>query len=127
MRDGLMMRGNHHMPAGKRHWRSDAGAFAITDAHKNPMLWIEGNEVVGDISLTIAKPQYLGTGCPDIQSNETLLRFEVGKVGGMPVILTWWARGKNVEHTQRVCRSEILDPKTYQERMKQLLQLMNWI
>jgi len=126
MRDGLMMLGNHTMPPGKRHWRSDAAAFAIVDYHGTPMLWVEGNEVVGEMALTVAKPELL-KGAPDVLSNETLLFFEVVRIGGSPMIRTWWARGKNVERTQRVARLEILDVKTWPERMKQLMQLMGWL
>lgn len=129
MRDGLMMVGDHAMPAGRRHWRATASAFAITDFHKNPLLWIEGDQVVGDMALTVAKPQYAGHCDPGVTSfgDETLLWFEVVRQGGMPMLRTWWARGKNIDRTQRVARLEILDLKTWPERLRQLLQLMNWI
>lgn len=127
MRDGLMMTGNHHMPQGKRHWRSDASAFAITDYHNTPLLWVEGNEVVGEMALTVSKPQYAGGGTVSPLANETLLWFEVVRIGGVPMIRTWWARGRNVDRTQRVARLEILDVNSWPERMKQLLQLMGWV
>lgn len=126
MRDGLMMLGNHHMPPGKSVWRSDASAFAITDFHGTPLLWIEGDQVVGELALTVAKPEQL-RGTPSPLSNETLLFFEVVRISGVPMIRTWWARGKNIERTQRIARLEILDVKTWPERMKQLLQLMGWV
>ena len=129
MRDGLMMTGDHHLPPGRQQWRCTASAFAITDYHKNPMLWIEGNQVVGEMSLTVAKPQYAGRADPGItpNSNQTLLWFEVVCLGGIPMIRTWWALGWNIERTQRVARLEILDVNTWPERMKQLLQLMGWV
>lgn len=123
MREHLMMVGNHHMSQGKRHWRSDAAAFAITDFHGSPLLWVEGLEVVGEMSLTIPKPQ----SATSPAANETLLWFEVVPVSGSPMIRTWWAQGKNAGRTQRVCRAELLDAKTWPERLRQLLQLMNWV
>jgi hypothetical protein len=129
MRDGLMMVGNHHMPPGRRHWRADAASFAIIDYHGTPLLWVEGDKVVGSMSLTVAKPQLdRGTGLPVTPNpNETLLWFEAVKVNGLPMIRTWWAVGKNVDHTMRKARLELFDLKTWPERMKQLLQLMKWV
>lgn len=129
MRDGLMMVGNHHMLQGKRHWRSDAGAFAVIDYHGTPMLWVEGGEIVGEMSLTVAKPQLdKGNGLPVIpNTNETLLWFEMVNVSGLPMIRTWWAVGKNIDHTMRKARLELFDKKTWPERMKQLLQMMKWV
>lgn len=129
MRDGLMMVGNHHLLPGQRHWRSDAAAFAIVDYHGTPLLWKDGDQIVGEMSLTVAKPEF-DRGRPKIVTpleNETLLWFEVVRVKGIPMIRTWWARGKNVDQTQRVARLEALDIKAWPERMKQLLQLMNWV
>jgi hypothetical protein len=129
MRDGLMMVGDHAMPAGRRHWRATASAFVIVDYHRTPLLWIEGDQVVGDMALTVAKP-HLDRGKPVIAlpaDNETLLWFEVVRVRGLPMIRTWWARGENVDRTQRVARLELLDLKTWPERMRQLLQLMDWV
>lgn len=128
MRDGLMMLGNHHVPPRKRHWRSDASAFAITDYHGTPLLWVEGNQVVGELALTVAKPE-LQRGKPQLampSKDETLLWFEVVPVKGLPMLRTWWAKGKNIDRTQRVARLELLDMKTWPERMRQLMQLMNW-
>lgn len=129
MRDGLMMVGDHSVPAGKRHWRSSAGAFAIVDYHGTPLLWIEGDKVVGDLALTVAKPAMIrGKPCIiEAENDEHLLWFEVVRVKGAPMIRTWWARGENIDRTQRVARLELLDLKTWPERMKQLLQLMNWV
>lgn len=128
MREGLVMVGNHTMPPGKRHWRAAASSFAITDYHKTPLLWVEGDEVVGDMAITVPKPQDAGRGGTEtpIASNETLVWFEVIRLGGMPVIRTWWARGENIDRTQRVWRIETFDPKTGPERLRQLLQLMGW-
>lgn len=129
MRDGLMMVGNHTMPPGRRHWRSDASAFAIIDYHGSPLLWVEGDKVVGEMSLTVAKPKLdRGNGLPVVPSpNETLLWFEMVSVSGLPMIRTWWATGKNVERTMRRARLELFDVKAWPERMKQLLQLMKWV
>lgn len=129
MREGLMMLGNHHVPPGKRHWRADASSFAITDYHGTPLLWVEGGEVVGDLALTVAKPE-LQHGKPVLAmpgDNESLAWFEVVKVKGLPMIRTWWAKGKNIDRTQRVARLELLDMKSWPERFRQLMQLMNWI
>lgn len=130
MRDGLLMVGNHHMPPGRRHWRSDASAFAITDYRGTPMLWIEGGYVVGDLSLTVAKPQLeRGNGLPAEPAgpDESLLWFEMVRVGGLPMIRTWWAVGRNVDHTMRKARLELFDAKTWPERIRQLLQMMKWV
>ena len=133
MREGLLMHGNHEMPAGKRHWRADASSFQITDYRNTPLMWIEQDgghvQAVGEMSLTMPKLQYTGKFGPLAvpAPNETLLWFEVIKVDNMPVVRTWWARGANVERTQRVARLEILDVKTWPERMKQLLQMMGWV
>lgn len=129
MRDGLMMVGNHHMPPGRRHWRSDAGAFAIIDYHGMPMLWIEGGEIVGEMALTVAKPQLdKGNGLPVTPNpNETLLWFELVKVAGLPMIRTWWAVGRNIDQTMRKARLELFDQKTWPERLKQLFQMMKWV
>lgn len=133
IREGLLMHGNHAMPAGKRHWRSDAAAFQITDYRNTPLLWIEqvgGKvEVVGEMSLTMPKLTYTSKFGPQAvpSANETLLWFEVIKIDNMPVVRTWWARGKNVDRTQRVARLEVLDVNKWPERMKQLLQLMGWV
>jgi hypothetical protein len=129
MRDGLVMVGDHAMPAGRRHWRATASAFAITDYHRTPLLWIEGDQVVGDMALTVASPE-MQRGKPAIVEpgdNETLLWFEVVRVKGLPMVRTWWARGANVDRTQRVARLELLDLKAWPDRMRQLLQLMNWV
>lgn len=128
LRDNLLMIGNHHMPAGKRHWRCDLGAFAITDYHGTPQVWIEGREVVGEMSATVAKPVHAGKGGEAVSplAHEALLYFEVGKKGGFPIVRTWWARGKNVERTMKVCREELIDPKTWQRRFTELLKLMDW-
>jgi hypothetical protein len=129
MRDGLMMVGDHAMPAGRRHWRATASAFAIVDYHGTPLLWIEGDQVVGDMALTVAAPE-LVKGKPVVATpgeNETLLWFEVVRIKGLPMIRTWWARGRNVDRTQRAARLELLDLKTWPERMRELLQLMNWV
>lgn len=129
MRDHLMMVGNHHMPPGRRHWRSDAGAFAITDFRGTPLLWVEGDYVVGEMSLTVAKPKLdRGNGLPAVPNpNETLLWFELVSVSGLPMIRTWWAIGKNIDHTMRKARLELFDQKAWPERMRQLLQLMKWV
>jgi hypothetical protein len=129
MRDHLLMVGNHHMPLGKRHWRSDAAAFAITDFRGTPMLWVEGNYVIGEMSLTVAKPQLEhGSGVPAVPNdNETLLWFEAVSVGGLPMIRTWWAIGENIDRTMRRARLELFDRKTWPERMRQLLQMMKWV
>lgn len=126
MRDGLMMRGNHHMPAGKRHWRADARSFRLIDEWGVPRVWVEGDEVVGDIGITVAKPQFdRGNGLPVIPFlNETLLSFAIVQENGLTMIRTWWAVGKNVDHTMRRARLELFNAKTWPERMKQLLQLM---
>lgn len=128
MRDNLMMLGNHHMPAGRRHWRSDANAFAITDYHGTPLLWREGDEIVGEMSLTVAKPIYAGRGGETFTpfANETLKWFEVVKIGGAPMVRTWWAKGRDLDRTMRVARLEIIDPKTWPARFGQLLKLMDW-
>lgn len=126
MREQLLMVGDHAMPQGRRHWRATASAFAIVDYHNTPLLWIEGDQVVGDMAITIPKPQH-GGAVLSVAANETLLWFEVVRMGGMPVLRTWWARGKNVDRTQRVWKVETFDPKTWPERMKQLLQLMGWV
>jgi hypothetical protein len=132
MRDHLMMVGNHHMPPGRRHWRSDASAFALTDFRGTPMLWVEqdrgGVFVVGEMSLTVAKPQFdRGNGLPAVpNANERLLWFEAVRVGGLPMIRTWWAVGK-VDQTMRRARLELFDKKTWPERSMQLLQMMDWV
>lgn len=129
MRDGLMMVGDHAMPAGRRHWRATASAFSIVDYHRTPLLWVEGGQVVGDMALTVAAPEIV-RGKPIIASagqDESLLWFEVVRVRGLPMIRTWWARGRNVERTQRVARLELIELKTWPDRMRELLQLMNWI
>lgn len=129
MRDGLMMVGDHTVPEGKRHWRATASAFAIVDYHGTPLLWIEGGQVVGDLALTVAKPAF-ARGQPEIverHDDEHLLWFEVVPVRGVPMIRTWWARGANIDRTQRIARLEAFDLKTWPERMKQLLQLMGWV
>ena len=129
MRDHLMMVGNHHMPPGRRHWRSDAGAFAITDYRGTPMLWVEGAYVVGDISLTVAKPHMdRGNGLPAAPNpNETLLWFEIVSSAGLPMIRTWWAIGPNVDRTMRQARLELFDAKNWIGRVGQLLKMMKWI
>lgn len=128
MRDNLVMLGNHHMPAGKRHWRSDAAAFAITDYHGTPLLWVEGKEVVGEMAMTVAKPTYAGRGGETVAplANETLMWFEVVKIGGAPMVRTWWARGENVDRTNKVARLEIIDTKNWRTRFAELLKLMDW-
>jgi hypothetical protein len=129
MRDGLMMRGNHHMPAGRRHWRADASSFRLVDEFGTALLWVDGNEVVGDIGMTVAKPQFdRGNGLPVIpNANETLLSFALVQQGGLPMIRTWWAVGKNVDRTMRKARLELFNPKTWPERSLQLLQMMKWV
>ncbi len=133
IREGLLMHGDHAMPAGKRHWRATASSFQITDYRNTPLLWFEQlgglPEVVGEMSLTMPKPTYTGKfGQQAVPlANETLLWFEVIKVDNMPMIRTWWARGRNIERTNRVARLEILNVNTWPERMKQLLQLMGWV
>lgn len=133
MREALLMHGDHEMPAGKRHWRATASSFAITDYRNTPLLWIEqlGGvvQVVGEMSLTMPKLTYTGRFGPQAMPgpNETLLWFEVIKVDNMPVIRTWWARGENVDRTQRVAKLEILDVKTAPERLRQLMQMMGWV
>lgn len=91
-----------------------------------PRLWVDGNEVVGDIGITVAKPQFdRGNGLPVVpNANETLLSWAVVQEGGLTMIRTWWAVGANVDRTMRRARLELLDLKTWPERMKQLLQLM---
>lgn len=126
MREQLLMVGDHTMPPGRRHWRATASAFAIVDYHNTPLLWIEGDQVVGDMALTVPKP-HQGGPAASIAANETLLWFEVVRMGGMPVLRTWWARGDNVDRTQRVWKVETFDQKTWPERLRQLLQLMGWI
>lgn len=126
MRDGLMMRGNHHMPAGRRHWRADASSFRLIDEFGVPRVWVEGGEVVGDIGITVAKPLFdRGNGLPVIpNANETLLSYAIVRENGLTMIRTWWAVGKNIDHTMRRARLELLNAKTWPERMKQLLQMM---
>lgn len=129
MRDGLRMVGDHAMPAGRRHWRATASAFAIVDYHNTPLLWVEGDQVVGDMALTVASPE-MQRGKPVLAmpgEEETLIWFEVVRVKGLPMIRTWWASGANVDRAQRIARLEMLDLKTWPERMRQLLQLMNWV
>lgn len=128
MRDNLVMLGNHHMPAGKRHWRSDASAFAVTDYHGTPLIWVEGQEVVGEMAVTVAKPTYAGRGGEAVAplANETLVWFEVVKIGGAPMIRTWWAKGSDTVRTQKVARLEIVDVKTWRTRFAELLKLMDW-
>ena len=126
IRENLVMVGDHEMPAGRRHWRVTASAFAITDYHKTPLIWVEGDQVVGDMAVTVPKPQHGGI-VASPAANEILLWFEVIRLGGMPVLRTWWARGRNVDRTQRVWRVETFNPKVWPERMKQLLQLMGWV
>lgn len=126
MRDDVMMVGTHTVPPGRRHWRSDASAFAIVDYHGTPLMWVEGDQVVGEMALVMPKPKYAGRGEEPL-ATDTLLWFEVVKIGGMPMIRTWWARGKNTERTQRVAKLEILEVKTWPERVRQLLQLMGWV
>ncbi len=133
IREGLLMHGDHAMPAGKRHWRASAASFQLTDYRNTPLMWVEqvGGEVqvVGDMSLTMPMPTYTGKfGLPYTPGpNETLLWFEVIKVDNLPVIRTWWARGRNVDRTQRVARLEIIDVKTAPERLRQLMQMMGWV
>lgn len=128
LRDSVLMLGNHHMPAGKRHWRCDASSFAIVDYHGTPLVWIEGQEVVGEMSATVAKPTYAGKGGEAVTplANETLVWFEVVKLGGAPMVRTWWAKGRNLDRTMKVARLEIIDPKTWQRRFAELLKLMDW-
>lgn len=132
LRDNLLMLGNHHMPAGKRHWRSDASAFAITDYHGTPLVWAETTggktEIVGEMAVTVAKPTYAGRGGGAVAplANETLVWFEVVKIGGAPMVRTWWARGKNIDRTNKVARLEIIDVKNWRTRFAELLQLMDW-
>lgn len=132
LRDNLLMLGNHHMPQGRRHWRCDLGAFAITDYHGTPLVWAETTggktEIVGEMSVTVAKPTYAGRGGESVAplSNETLMWFEVVKIGGAPMVRTWWAKGENVERTMKVARLEIIDPKTWKTRFGELLKLMDW-
>jgi hypothetical protein len=128
LRDNLMMLGNHHMPAGRRHWRCDKGAFAITDYHGNPLVWAEGDQIVGEMAVTVAKPRYAGRGGEAVAplANETLVWFEVVKIGGAPMVRTWWAKGTDIERTMKVARLEIIDPKKWQARFAELLKLMDW-
>lgn len=133
IREGLLMHGDHSMPLGKRHWRATASSFLLTDYRDTPLVWIENcgptTQVVGDMSLTMPKLTYTGKfGPPAVPAaNETLLWFDVIKIDNMPVIRTWWARGKNVDRTQRVARLEIIDVKSAPERIMQLLQMMGWV
>lgn len=128
MRDNLLMLGNHHMPAGKRHWRCDKNAFAITDYHGTPLVWSEGDHIVGEMSVTVAKPTYAGRGGAAVAplANETLMWFEVVKIGGAPMVRTWWAKGENTERTCKVARLEIIDVKNWRTRFAELLKLMDW-
>lgn len=126
MREGLLMVGDHTMPPGRRHWQATASAFAITDYHGTPLLWINGDKVVGDMSLTMPKPTYRGHPSR-LPSTAKLLWFEVTPLGGAPVLRTWWAIGKNVARTQRVWCAEVLDLTTWPERSKQLVQLMGLV
>ncbi len=131
LREGLLMVGNHSIPAGKRHWRADASSFALIDYAGHPYVWIEGGrgaQVVGDMAVTTPKPQFAGATAPEVgpRSNEVLTRFEVLIMGGVPVIRTWWAVGTDLTRTAKNARLEYLDEKTLPERCKQLAALLNW-
>ncbi len=118
------MIGDHELtPRGL--WRATATSFLIRPYRADPVMWISGGYVWGQWSAIVAQPDFNPKPDPETDQPEALVKIEIAIVDEVPTIRTWWGRGANPQTGQRVVREEVLDPRSWHEKMRHLLRLLS--